>query len=47
MGFIWITTDSLAMGISLMVRGLALILPSLLLITTTDPTHLGLPGTDS
>lgn len=40
-GFLWITTDSLAMGISLMVRGLALILPSLLLITTTDPTHLG------
>lgn len=41
LGFIWITADSLAMGISLMVRGLALILPSLLLITTTDPTHLG------
>ncbi|WP_237225035.1 energy-coupling factor transporter transmembrane component T family protein [Rothia nasisuis] len=41
LGFLWVTTDSLTTGISLMVRGLALALPGLLLVTTTDPTDAG------
>lgn len=40
-GFIWITTDSLVTGIALMIRGLALALTGLLIITTTDPTDMG------
>lgn len=39
-GFIWITSDSAAAGIALMLRSLALILPGVLLITTTDPTDI-------
>ncbi|WP_421084483.1 energy-coupling factor transporter transmembrane component T family protein [Rothia nasimurium] len=39
-GFIWVTTDSATTGIALMIRSLALILPGILLITTTDPTDI-------
>lgn len=40
LGFIWVTTDSLAVGFALMLRGLAMALPGLLLIATTDPTDI-------
>lgn len=39
-GIIWITSDSLIVGITLALRGLALALPGLALITTTDPTDI-------
>lgn len=39
-GMIWVTTDSLATGVALMLRGLAMVLPGLLLIATTDPTDI-------
>lgn len=40
LGFILVTTDSLATGFALMLRGLAMVLPGLLLIATTDPTDI-------
>ncbi|GAA1047168.1 energy-coupling factor transporter transmembrane component T [Rothia amarae] len=39
-GVLWITTDSLTVGVTLALRGLALALPGLMLITTTDPTDI-------
>ncbi|GGH62427.1 energy-coupling factor transporter transmembrane component T family protein [Rothia aerolata] len=39
-GFLLVTTDSLATGFALMLRGLAMVLPGLLLIATSDPTDI-------
>lgn len=39
-GPLWVTTGSAAVGFALMLRGLAMLLPGLLLIATTDPTDI-------
>lgn len=38
--FIWVTTGSALTGLALMIRSLALLLPSLVLLASTDPTDL-------
>lgn len=39
-GPFWITTGSAAVGFALMLRGLAMLLPGLLFVATTDPTDI-------
>ncbi|MFW0110749.1 energy-coupling factor transporter transmembrane component T family protein [Rothia sp. CCM 9417] len=39
-GPLWVSTGSAAVGIALMLRGLAMLLPGIFLIATTDPTDI-------
>lgn len=41
LGFNTITTDSAAVGVAMMIRSLAMVLPTLAFVLTTDPTDLG------
>lgn len=41
LGFNTITTDSAAVGAAMMIRSLAMVLPTLAFVLTTDPTDLG------
>lgn len=40
LGPLWVTTGSAAVGFALMLRGLAMLLPGLFLVATTDPTDM-------